>query len=115
MWGPYPNNAWGFGKVNAFESLTTCSLINNMKSINNNINSFNIYPNPAISTLNVEITGSLKNRITIYDINGRKISNFVFNHGNFSLPLTSLLNGVYILELQPESGNRIIKRFVVSK
>src|SRR6185436_15270174 len=25
MWGPYPNNAWGFGKVNAFDAMTTCA------------------------------------------------------------------------------------------
>lgn len=113
-WGPYPNNAWGFGKVNAFATLTTCSLSNNVNQVNQNLNSYIIYPNPATSNLNVEIAGSIKNKITVYDIESRKLFQTVFNKENFSLPLTSLKNGVYILEVQPENGNRIMKRFVIS-
>ena len=114
MWGPYPNNAWGFGKVNAFETLTTCSLTNDVPSLNHTSNTIIIYPNPASTNLNIEIIGSRKNKITVYDMESRKIFYGNFERENFSLPLSSLKSGIYFLEVQPESGYRIMKRFVIS-
>lgn len=114
MWGPYPNNAWGFGKVNAFESLTTCSLFNNVNLLNQNSNSIFMYPNPAVSFLNVETEMGSINKISVYDIDGRKIFQSANNQNNFLVPVTSLNNGVYIIEMVPEKGNVIRKRFVVT-
>ena len=114
MWGPYPNNAWGFGKVNAYEMLTTCSLTTNVNNLNQKSNSIIMYPNPASTNLSIEIPGSRKNKIIVYDMESRKIFQRNYDTENFSLPISSLKNGIYFLEVQPESGFRLMKRFVIS-
>ena len=113
MWGPYPNNAWGHGKVNAFEALTTCSLNVNVNEIEGNNNSCNIFPNPASTTLFVQINGSQKNIISIYDVQGRMTFQSEFNSNNFSIPLSTMNEGVYFLKVQTESNGIIMKRFVI--
>ena len=115
MWGPYPNNAWGYGKVDALSTLTTCGLDNSINHPDPNSNACFIYPNPAVSELNIEIMGSQKNKITVYDMDGRRINSIFFNGEKYLLPLNPLKNGVYILEAQPENGMRFMRRFVLSR
>ena len=87
MWGPYPNNAWGYGKVDAFGALTTCSLNVAVSQLHSDIVSCIIYPNPATSILNIEITGSKRNKIAVCDMQGRILIQSDFYLDNFSIPL----------------------------
>ena len=94
--------------------LTTCSLTNNVNILNQKSNSIILNPNPASTNLTIEIPESRKNKITVYDMESRKIFQGNYDKENFSLPISSFKNGIYFLEVQPESGFRMMKRFVIS-
>lgn len=78
----------------------------------------NIYPNPASSVLNVEITNEMSQPITaeIVDITGKVLYMEQFNHNggteNYTLPVSNLAKGIYILNLKTQNGKRTSK-FVV--
>ena len=113
-WGPYPNNAWGYGKVNAFESLTTCSLNVNINQLKSENVECTIYPNPASSILNIETSTRNAHDVTVFDIEGRILIKSVFDGDHFSLPLNILNNGVYIFKIQSSDSKFAMKRFIVS-
>ena len=114
MWGPYPNNAWGYGKVHAFEALTTCSLFNSVK---NPVvfDAYSIYPNPASSELFVEVKEFRKGSMVIYDLEGRKLLQTHFNGMKFSIPISGLAEGTYLLELKSVNCPPATSKFVVSR
>jgi len=78
----------------------------------------NIYPNPATTQLNVEIVDALSQSINaeIIDITGKVLYREQFNHNggtqNYTLPVSHLAKGVYILNLNTQNGKRTSK-FVV--
>lgn len=115
MWGPYPNNAWGYGKVSAFEALTTCSLTNSVNSIYTNDKDISIYPNPVNSILNISYKGADNGRAMIFDINGRKLSEVVFTSENFAIKTNTLAEGVYLLKIYSENKTTSVKRFIISR
>ncbi len=114
MWGPYPNNAWGYGKVHAFEAMTTCSLYNSVKNPTV-FDAYSIYPNPASSELFVEVKEFRKGRMVIYDIEGRKLRDADFSGMKFSIPISGLAEGTYLLELKSENSTPVTSKFVVSR
>ncbi len=115
MWGPYPNNAWGYGKVNAFEALTTCSLNVNIDSPEDATLSCSVYPNPVQEWLHVRLPDDMKSVAAIYDIEGRKLFETQNSVSDFSLPLGEISNGVYFLKIQSPEGKQAMKRFVVTR
>lgn len=115
MWGPYPNNAWGYGKVHAFEAMTTCSLFNSVVKNPTVFDAYSIYPNPASSELFVEVKEFRKGRLVIYDIEGRKLRDTDFSGMKFSIPISGLAEGTYLLELKSENSAPVTSKFVVSR
>lgn len=79
----------------------------------------NIFPNPAVSHVKINLSGMLKNEITqvsIIDINGRMLKSESFNAINHTYELSGLdqLNsGVYFLFLK--NGDLMIKERLVIK
>lgn len=73
----------------------------------------NIYPNPAIDFINIEINGRLDYQINIYDLEGKQIlsstnTNLIDVH---AIPV-----GAYILEIKDlNSSKTIIEKIVVQK
>ncbi len=67
-----------------------------------------IYPNPANEMLNIEIKGqSGKATAVIYDMMGREVSRTVVWQGVNTVPVDMLDQGVYILRITDEKGNRL--------
>jgi hypothetical protein len=62
---------------------------------------FTLFPNPSIDKVNVELKNIIDvNSIKIMDVNGKEILNVtqpVFNKNSYSLPVSNLKNGTYIL------------------
>lgn len=73
-----------------------------------------VYPNPASSEVFIripEIANHQNAKVTIYDTNGRMITQQELNTATESVDIRSLQDGVYILEITSDIG-KTIKRIV---
>ncbi|MEM7103409.1 MAG: arylsulfotransferase family protein [Bacteroidota bacterium] len=70
-----------------------------------------IYPNPADQMITLEWDGGVWVDVAIYDIVGRKYDQMELTGGRKYLDLSSLPNGIYILQVNGEA----IKKFVISR
>ncbi len=79
-----------------------------------NNNEFEIFPNPAVSELHLFIRKPLDANVTatIIDLSGRKILSQIISSQKTSLDVSSLEDGIYLLELRSRS-NTILKKFEV--
>jgi subtilisin family serine protease len=115
-----PNNTWGAGKLNAYESVRLASSLTSVQ------NSFHaqrletlLFPNPARrnatltysviepTDLNVTIANNLGK--IIYQTNFTPESNL---KGNYTLPLENLSKGFYIVTIRQNNYQNIIKMAV---
>ncbi|WP_315816536.1 reprolysin-like metallopeptidase [Paraflavitalea speifideaquila] len=68
----------------------------------------NIFPNPAVSTLNVNIAGATsRSVIKVVDVNGRLLITKPVAEGNTLLDVKSLTKGVYLVLVTDEQGKGI--------
>ncbi|MBT3418174.1 MAG: choice-of-anchor B family protein, partial [Flavobacteriales bacterium] len=95
-WGVYPNLPSGNIIVSDMQTglyILDCSIpVNSVENINQNLN---IYPNPAKDYFNVN---KKANRIEIYDISGRKITQQIVAN-NYKFYRENIANGLYIYRL----------------
>ncbi len=63
----------------------------------------NIYPNPSSEFINITSKYSIK-KISIYSINGKKISELDYNSKNIKLNIDKLKKGLYIIKLDTNRG-----------
>ena len=84
-----------------------------IESITGSLNEFNIYPNPTPGHFNIYIKNSSEwNTLKIYDINGMLLrqskvdSDFISNN-------IVLATGLYMVELNDQKGNSIIRKLMV--
>ncbi|HKL02214.1 MAG TPA: T9SS type A sorting domain-containing protein, partial [Cryomorphaceae bacterium] len=71
---------------------------------------FNLYPNPAIDFLMVELPNNDNFSIQVFDIAGKKIENTFFLQ-NGRIDLAGLAKGTYILEIRDSENDASFKRF----
>ncbi len=70
----------------------------------------NIYPNPAIDIINIDVSGNLKYDATIYDLQGRLI---VSTTNQSAIQIQTLPQGTYLLEIKDlNSGHKVLERIV---
>jgi hypothetical protein len=75
-----------------------------------------IFPNPATNYIDVFIGGSLDSYsyLEIYDMQGRKLINVQVLENNLRLNLDKLEKGTYLLKLNSNNEQQIIKRFLLN-
>jgi PKD repeat protein len=71
-----------------------------------------LYPNPAISVLYVESGTELK-ELSVFDVNGKKISTKKVNATYAELNLENYLPGSYLVRIKDKSGSIFVKKFVI--
>lgn len=77
--------------------------------------SMNVYPNPAVDVLNVELfnTNFKHSNITIYNVSGQEVMNSTMTGKNKTLDIQKLSNGVYLIKLSnSETGYSNTVKFV---
>lgn len=79
-----------------------CSSIG-MDDVEFNFVEAKVYPNPAIDYLSIE-TKEVVQMLEVYDALGRKAISKTPNQNNFSLDISNLEKGIYILKLQTNEG-----------
>ncbi|RZL15075.1 MAG: T9SS type A sorting domain-containing protein [Pedobacter sp.] len=67
---------------------------------------FKLYPNPAESVLNVDVTG-IRSKLIIYDLFGRPVRSQTYDLNEaVTMNITDLRTGVYFAEVKDLSTNR---------
>jgi hypothetical protein len=74
---------------------------------------FTLYPNPANG--NVTIEGNGLNRVEIYDLQGRKLTEYNNVTDNLRINVNSLTDGLYFVKLYAEDRAVAVRRLVVMK
>jgi len=113
--GITPNNAYGYGKADAFKTLTKCS--NEINAYEKDVVSFHIYPNPANtgSMIHFEITlpvGSTVQTLLIYNELGACVSKVTAPKTDVQLT-QALAPGVYFCKLISNTLVVATKKLVV--
>ena len=75
-----------------------------------------VYPNPANTTANFYLNGdNALNSVRLVDLSGKTISEFSnINSKQFTIPLSGMSNGLYILDVKTDKG-RITQKLQVSE
>ena len=70
-----------------------------------------IYPNPVSNTLNIKFNKTSTRLLELYSLSGQKLISTYISDSQFSMDLTSMNNGVYILVLK--SDTEVFSRMIV--
>lgn len=100
------------GSFGASES--TMFVINSAASINvyNPYESITVYPNPVSSILNIDVTNAMElpENIVIYNTLGQTVKHLkVSSLSDFSVDVSSLANGVYLLKITGQNQNKVFR------
>lgn len=114
-WGPLPNDAWGFGKADAFGTLSICGTVNIDVPVS--MSSINAYPNPVNGMLEVEFSTAISgtNMLLISDLYGHIVKTGPVTSPHQTLDVSSLSSGIYFLQLQEAGTLSAIRKIVISE
>lgn len=86
-------------------------LVTTIYEVGNSV--INIYPNPAINYLNIDVVGSINYETTLYDYQGRNILT-AFNKNQ--LDISSIPSGIYLFQMREiTTGEKVIQRLVIGR
>ena len=109
-WSSKWNRNWGFteayGWLEIAEGLTNVSVPSSF-----NTNSLTVYPNPASTRLSVANLNGF-NSIHIVNVVGQVVYATQSDAVRMDLDVSHLKNGVYMLMVIDESGNRVVEKFI---
>ena len=77
-------------------------------------NGFNIYPNPAVNELNIELKEGELRTVSVYDIQGKAIELIPVKSGkNYQFDISKLTSGLYMIKIETKEGNILSGKFTV--
>ncbi len=105
-----PDNAWGYGKVNAFRALLVPFVsVNELQTSD----LLHIYPNPTGGIL--YITGlEHAGYVELFSVTGDKLISGQIDPADNGIDLSGISNGMYLL-MVTENGNRYVKKVIVGR
>ena len=113
--GNVPNYTWGWGKVDAHESVKAVVLPSSTSNLEKS-NDIIVYPNPAKEVINIQFNTNTKAQILLRNLNGKILiseSTSETIENLKQLNLNGISNGIYILTIEQEkeiSNYKIIKQ-----
>lgn len=93
-------------------------LVNYTTSIDENElqNTFNIYPNPASTYLQINTNfQSNNNTVEIFNQTGQIVARENINASNSSIDISNLAAGIYIISLVDNNGNSKRKKLIINR
>ena len=114
MLPPITRNVW-----NSYIGKIGNKVVTNLKDINSNNETFNIYPNPSTDFVNVSLNGTkLIQSINVYDLLGKLVLSRLYNSSEQSfiqtLDLNMIGSGMFIIKVVDTDHNTMTSRFVKS-
>ncbi len=108
-WGPFPNNGWGYGKADAFSTLTNCGNVS-VSEVEENL-SVHLYPNPSSTEITLLVNEEIQNpHVTITDLLGKKVKDVLLNGRYSVISVRDLKSGIYFVKIESTKGS-CTKRF----
>jgi Zn-dependent metalloprotease len=107
-------DAYTVAATNSVTSADTVNKVLSTKSISELQENTKVYPNPAFSSLTIQLTDATIKAVTIYNTLGQpiKVVNVKTANKQANLNVVSLAKGLYILKITTNNGNVLTKRFV---
>ncbi len=73
----------------------------------------NIFPNPVVSILNIELSGSSISSYSIFDVHGVKIIEELTSKDSISINFSTEESGIYFLQITTRTGEIFTERVIV--
>jgi len=89
--------------IGAYEYSITTSIVNN------EVDYFNIYPNPTSDEITIQFSDNLNHVIQIRDMNGKLVLSKITSETEI-LNLSNLTNGIYIIKIDDRQNKKLIKK-----
>ncbi|OGJ87667.1 MAG: hypothetical protein A2268_04495 [Candidatus Raymondbacteria bacterium RifOxyA12_full_50_37] len=74
---------------------------------------FSVYPNPSNGRVSLSLSGLANGKVSIYAVNGVKVSSLPIRAGSAVMPSMVLPNGIYFARLESVGKTILTKRFLV--
>jgi|GEM_PF-980001 len=106
--GWQPSNSeliWNFLKQYRKDCSPTTRVDNRIE-----LESIHIYPNPTNGLLQIETAISGQKTVQLFNVQGQMVQQFKTSDANFSVDVTALPDGVYVLKLQTTDGRMVVKK-----
>lgn len=78
-----------------------------------NMSGISVYPNPAGDVLNLSFTRAANYSCSLVSVTGQQVIDAHFSGSNFVVNIASIAQGVYILTIYDDDGNKYIQRLAV--
>lgn len=91
---------------------TNCELITSINSIEKNISSINIFPNPNNGNFVLELSSTKKQLLQVFDVTGKLMFTEFIQNGKTTIDAGNLAQGVYNLCIS-DNEQKINKRLVI--
>ncbi len=104
----YLNIGYYSGTMDNPEGAFKIEISNNLSTNKEVFNSFNYYPNPVSSTLNLE-ADKIINQIEIFSVTGRRVMLIQPNSLIKEVNLESMANGIYLMKITIENQTKTFK------
>jgi subtilisin family serine protease len=113
--GSVPNNTWGYGKIDAQETMKAIESVTGIERIKND-DSIQVYPNPSNGYFELYIDDNTYSRLQVIDVLGKIVysEELSSNEMRKNLNLSSLKNGIYTLRLM-SSNYSVQTKLLISK
>jgi hypothetical protein len=76
---------------------------------------FSIYPNPAISEINITTADEGMKSFVVYNNMGVQVLTGSFDQSSLTMDISELSNGFYFVELSSVSAGKSTSKFVINR
>ncbi len=98
--GTTPNNAWGYGKLDALAAVQATYLTLSADPLNLSALGLSIYPNPAEDVIHYTWKNAAsKGQLDLFDLQGKQLQSYDLKSTDGQLQLPTLTTGVYVLRV----------------
>ena len=113
--GSVPNNTWGYGKIDAHETIKAIEIATGIDD-HMILKDFTLYPNPSNGQFTIIVNDETKSNLQIFDISGKLVyTEHITTNGNRkNINIPNLINGIYILKLS-NNNHAIISKLVINR